>query len=485
MPAFSQRPKTGVRSKSSPRTHVHYNPTHNQEDSKLPIIEDLGTKTSSAFSRRNFLGAAAGIAAIPLLAACSTGASAQTTKSKADTGPKNLIFSTPTDAVATIALFNSFASSFQSANKGSKVSVIENGAGSFDQWLQAHLAAGNAPDVLRITPTQIGTYIANGGMLDISSYLPKNYSKDFNPTFWSQVDSAGGKVFGLPQCVDTTALFYRKSMLAKVGARIPKSPADAWTWDEFLTIAAEVKKLTGKYAFSFQWTAGSGYYWLPILYQAGGALAKSDNKTPTMSTDEGIAALEFTKKWYDQGLVSPSNTLQGTIGDDATTLFTTGQAGMMINGDWKLTNVKAGGLPEDDWDVTYYFKDKQTASLVGGTIIGVTRDAKNPEFSAQLAQWMVSKANMKKYCEETLFLPARESLSGTATEYSYRPDAVARFLEQAAAIPKEMYKLQTSPNFAAMNNVLSQQIPLCFTGQQSAKETAANIDSGIKSALSY
>jgi multiple sugar transport system substrate-binding protein len=451
----------------------------------LPTVADLKTKTSSAFTRRSFLGAAAGVAVLPLLAACSTGASTTNSKQKADTGPKNLIFSTPTDAVATIALFQGFAGGFQSANKGSKVSVIENGAGSFDQWFQAHLAAGNAPDVLRITPTQIGTYIANGGMLDISQYLPKGYSKDFNPTFWSQVSNDGEKVFGLPQCVDTTALYYRKSMLAKVGARIPKSPADAWSWDEFLTIAAEVKKLTGKYAFSFQWSTGSGYYWLPILYQAGGALAKSDHKTPTMSTDEGIAALEFTKKWYSQGLVSPSNTLQGTVGDDATNLFTTGQAGMMINGDWKMTNVKAGGLADDDWDVTYYFKDKHTASLVGGTIIGVTRDAKNPEFSAQLAQWMVNKENMKKYCEQTLFLPARNSLAGAETQYSYRPEAVARFLEQAAAIPKSMYALQTSPNFAAMNNVLSQQIPLCFTGQQTSKETAANIDSGIKAALSY
>jgi multiple sugar transport system substrate-binding protein len=454
-------------------------------------IKDLGSKgTGSAFNRRTFLSAAgaaaAGLAAAPLLAACSTGAkTAATATAKAASGPKNLIFSTPTDAVQTIQLFKDFTSSFQSANKGSKVSVIENGAGSFDQWLQAHLAAGNAPDVLRITPTQIGPYITNGAMVDIAQYLPKDYSKDFNPTFWSQVSPSADKVFALPQCVDTTALFYRKSMISQIGARIPKSPQDAWTWDEFLTIAAEVKKLTGKYAFSFQWSTGAGYYWLPLLYQAGGALSKSDFKTPTMSTDAGIAALEFTTKWYQQGLISPSNTLQGTVGDDATNLFTTGQAGMMINGDFKITNVAAGNIPNDDWDVTYYFKDKTTASLVGGTLIGVTRDAKNPEFSAQLAQYIVNEANMRKFCAETLFLPARTSLAGNKTKYTTNPEVVQKFLTQAAAIPKEMYKLQTSANFAAMNNVLSQQIPLCFSGQQTAKETAANIDSGIKSALAY
>ncbi len=447
----------------------------------MPPTREVMSDRAAGLSRRSLLTgglAAFGLTSMSLLAACSTGS----TKSASGSGSKKLTFSTPTDAVATIELFKDFAASFEKANKGTSVSVIENGAGNFDQWFQAHLAAKNAPDTLRITPTQIGTYIANGGMLDIAPYLPKNYGDDFNPTFWSQV-SQGGKVFGIPQCVDTTAMFYRTSMLQQVGARIPSSPKDAWTWDEFIDICTEVKKITGKYAFSFQWSTGAGYYWLPVLYQHGGQLMKSDFKTPAITSDEGIEALEWTRKWFTDGLISPDNTLQGTVGDAAINLFSSGQVGMMVNGDWKMTNVQAGGLKDEDWDVTYLFRDKNTASLVGGTIIGVSRDADNPELAARLAQWICDTENMKKYCEQTLFLPSRTSLRGDKTQYSYRPELVSRFLDQAAAIPQEMYKLQTSKSFSAINNVVSQQIPLCFTGQQTAKETAQNIASGITSAI--
>jgi multiple sugar transport system substrate-binding protein len=430
--------------------------------------------------RRSFLAAgglaAFGLAASPLLAACGG-------DSSSDASGKSMVFSTPPDAVATIKEFESYADSFTTANPGTKVSVVLNGTGSFDQWLQAHLAARNAPDVLRITPTQIGRYIANGGMLDISQYLPKNYGDDFNQTFWSQV-AVEGKTFGIPQCVDTTAIFYRKDILSKVGARIPTSPQDAWNWDEFTNICDEVKKVTGKYAFSYQWSTGAGYYWLPVLYQHGGSLVKDDLTTPAITDDTGIEALQWSRDWFAKGYISPSNTIQGTTGDAPINLFTTGQVGMMINGDWKLTNVQQGGLNDDQWDVTYMFRDVVTASLVGGTNIGVTRDAKNPELAAQLAQWICNNDNMASYCKTTLFLPARKSLLDTtgAVPYIYRPEAVKKFVEQVQAIPQSMFALQTSKNFGAINDALSSQIALCFNGQQSPKDTAANIADSIKSA---
>src|SRR6202167_323907 len=159
---------------------------------------------------------AAGIGGSAMAAACSSSGGSSS-------GGKSLIFSTPTDATATINLFKTYCSDFAKSTPGTSVSVVENGSGNFDQWLQSHLAAGNAPDVLRMTPTEVGPYIANGSLIDISPYLSSGYGDDFNPTFWSQV-AKGGKVYGVPQCVDTTAIYYRTDMLGKIGARIPTSP---------------------------------------------------------------------------------------------------------------------------------------------------------------------------------------------------------------------------------------------------------------------
>jgi multiple sugar transport system substrate-binding protein len=430
--------------------------------------------------RRQFLQMsgmlAAGAGASSLLAGCGSGGSSGSSGSKA------LVFSTPTDATATINLFKKYCNGFAKSTPGTSVSVVENGSGNFDQWLQAHLAAHNAPDVLRMTPTEVGPYIANGSLIDIKQYLPSDYGNDFNPTFWSQV-AKSGKVYGVPQCVDTTAIYYRTDMMDKVGARIPTSPADAWTWDEFIDISRKIKKLTGKYAFSFDWSQEAGYYWLPVLYQHGGALVESDLKTPAIQNPAGVEAIDWTRQWFTDGLMSSSNSLQSSVETSVVNLFTTGIVGMMVNGDWELTNVQAGGLDTSKWDVTYLFRDKTTASLVGGTLMTVSKDSKYPEDAAKLAAYLCSEANMSDYCAETLFLPARNSLTGSKVKYSYRPEAVQKFVTQTHAIPESMFALQTSTNFAAMNDVLSTQLALCFTGQQSASKTAQAIASGIKNAV--
>ena len=431
----------------------------------------------STLTRRGFLSAmglsAATLAAAPILSGCSTG----------DDGT-NLSFSGPIDAVETNALFEKYAAEFEGANPGTTVTVGTNGAGNFDQWFQARLAAKNAPDVLRSAPVAIGRYIANGGMLDISDYLPDGYGEQFNQTFWSQVSPQDGGIFGIPQTVSTIAIYYRRSMIEQVGARIPTSPDDAWTWDEFIEISKEVKDVTGSYAFSYSWSAQGAYYWLPILYQHGGALVEDDLRTPAVVSDEAISALEWTKSWFDQGLISPANSIQGTSGDDALNLFTTEQVGMMVNGHWKLTNARDSTLDPDDWDVTYLFRDVETASMVGGSIVGVTRDVKNPELATELAQTMCSEENMREFCAKTLFLPARNSLAEEGgVPWEFRPEVVDVFVQQSAAIPEAMYRLQTSPYFSTINTAMGNELGLCFTGQQSASDTVANIATVVEEAV--
>jgi multiple sugar transport system substrate-binding protein len=47
-----------------------------------------------------------------------------------------------------------------------------------------------------------------------------------------------------------------------------------------------------------------------------------------------------------------------------------------------------------------------------------------------------------------------------------------------------MAKVETLPSFAAINQVLADQLDLCFIGQQTPQQTAKNISDGIKNAAS-
>jgi len=58
------------------------------------------------------------------------------------------------------------------------------------------------------------------------------------------------------------------------------------------------------------------------------------------------------------------------------------------------------------------------------------------------------------------------------------------FSKQATTVPAAMAKVETLPNFSAINQVLADELDLCFIGQQTPKTTAKNIADGIKNAAS-
>src|SRR5690606_32152895 len=110
--------------------------------------------------RRQIL-AVAGISVTGALAACSG----------QDTGTKHLRLSSwniPVD----LESYQAIADRFVEDHPGTSVAV-EVTTGSFHQWFITRLAADLAPDIIRITPQQIGRYAANGSLLDLSQAIPE------------------------------------------------------------------------------------------------------------------------------------------------------------------------------------------------------------------------------------------------------------------------------------------------------------------------
>jgi multiple sugar transport system substrate-binding protein len=49
-------------------------------------------------------------------------------------------------------------------------------------------------------------------------------------------------------------------------------------------------------------------------------------------------------------------------------------------------------------------------------------------------------------------------------------------------VPESMAKVQTSPDFNAINQVLADELDLCWTGQKTPADTARSIADGIRNA---
>jgi multiple sugar transport system substrate-binding protein len=425
---------------------------------------------SISLDRRQFLrlSGAAAIAG-PSLAACGSSGS----------GDGGIVLSTwniPED----IKTYNKFAKEYAAKND-TEITVQVTPSGDFNQWFTTQLAADTAPDIIRMTYQTYGRYAAEGALVKLDDYLPAGYADDFAPSFWQAVKTDDG-VFGLPQHTDTFAIYYHTDVITRAGVTPPAALEQAWTWDEFLDVARKVKGVTGKYAFAYGFQGvNTAYRWLPILYMHGGKLVEDDMRTPAIDSDEGVEAIEFTRSWYVDGLVPPGDTIKATQDGTADQLFTSNTVGMLVHGDWIMQNFTS--LPAGSWDATYMFRSRSAASDLGGNILAVTRSAGDQKAAADFVSYVCDEANMRYFCEHDLFLPVRTSLLSQPLDFTANADKMQRFVQQASTVPEAMVRVETSAKFDPINQVLGDELDLCFTGQQDAATTASKIADGIGNAL--
>ncbi|UFU01844.1 sugar ABC transporter substrate-binding protein [Ruania suaedae] len=416
--------------------------------------------------RRTIL-AAAGISMAGALAACSG----------AETGTKHLRLSSwniPPDLVS----YQEIADEFVAAHPGTSVAV-EVTTGAFHQWFITRLAADMAPDVIRLTPQQIGRYAANGSLVDLSGQVPGDYEQDWSEAFWA-IGQRNDGLFGVFQHTDNFLTYYHRPMMEEIGVTPPERLEDAWHWDEFLEIAREVKQVTGRYGFGYGWSgAETAYRWMPLIYQNGGAFLGEDGQTPSMDTEEAIGALAFGRQWYEEGLVSPSNMAKSGGGHVAHDLFTTGQIGMV------LTNPEGIGDFEEampgEWGVAPMIRNVGEASDLGGNALAVTKSSKHPELAAELVAHITSRANMQKFCQDGNWIPTRSSLDAADIGYADHEDVMQLFIDQGATIPLSMVRAQSGQYFSSLNAVFADYLDLCLLGQLSPQETSNQMMEAMRS----
>ena len=400
----------------------------------------------------------AGISASGALAACA-GAPTETTHLRLSS------WNIPVD----LETYQRIADEFVADHPGTSVAV-EVTTGQFHQWFISRVAADLAPDIIRITPQQIGRYAANGSLVDISGTIPESYAEDYSEAFWA-IGAREDGIYGIFQHTDHFITYYRHDVMEELGITPPSSLEDAWEWEEFLEIAAEVKQITGGYGFGYGWSGPeTAYRWMPLIYQNGGAFLGEDGLTPSMTTEEAVGALEFGRRWYSEELVSPGNMAKSGGGDVARDLFLTGQIGMMLNNPESIPQLDEE-MP-GEWGTTYMIRNGHEASDLGGNALAVTRSSKHPELAAELVAHITNRERMIEFCHDGNWLPTRRSLNAEDIGYSEHVETMQQFIDQGTTIPIEMVRAQTGEYFSSLNSVFADYLDLCFLGELTPQETA-------------
>ena len=422
-----------------------------------------------SWSRRDFLRATALGAGSALGAGALAGCSGS---SGSGSGSGSDLTFTLWGGDAELAAFQAVADAFREQT-GTTVQIENLPYADILSTVDSRLQSGSPPDLFRVSYIDLGRYTSIGVLADISSALPAGFADAFTPSLWSAVQADGAPV-GVPHHTDVSALVYNVPAFERAGVAVPTALDQAWTWEQFSEVLAEVKGANGgAYPVVVNWQAAGAYRWLSFLAQAGGSVFADDGSV-TIDSEAGERALTYTQGLYAQGLHDPTFLVQAANYPDEA--FPTGRPLSVFAGDFLLPSLEET-VTDFEFGATFLPRDVDAATDLGGNAVVVT-DGDRAEVAAEFAAFLASAENMKAFCEATTVLPTRTDVGDLA--YSVRPDLMPVFVQQATTIPESLVATSTSTSFSGINAALQQELEACFGGGQSVRDTLANLQRAVE-----
>ncbi|GAA0944089.1 maltose ABC transporter substrate-binding protein [Actinocorallia libanotica] len=267
--------------------------------------------------------------------------------------------------------------------------------------------AGQGPDVMVGAHDWIGNLVQNG-LIDPVQLPPEQMS--------GYVDIARkavtyqGQVYGVPYAVESLVVYRNTDLVPEA----PESFDDLVDTGRELKAAGKVKEIAGYPVSQQDGQSGDTYHMYPLFTSGGGALFATTEEGYPDPGELGVGApasvkaferiAEFGEK--GQGALKRSFT-----SDNATAAFAAGETAFLIDGSWRLTDVRKAGVKYALSPVPGFEKGEPARSFVGVQSFFVASKGK----SKTLAQEFVTNTLASPEVARTLYeaeprTPALKSL---------------------------------------------------------------------------
>jgi multiple sugar transport system substrate-binding protein len=387
---------------------------------------------SRTLSRRNVLklgGATAVAGALaPALAACSSsgggGSSSSTSKTLS-----YVIMGTSTYS----PIWDAEDKNFEALYPGVKLNRIAIPAATWSAYvddLKVRIASGEVPDIIQVATEGMYTLAATGILQPLNDYISadKSYIDSYyaavNPNFpaWLKLTSPpGSEVYYLPGEDQSMCMWLNMKLFKEAG--IP-APSEDWTWNDFLSIARQIKAKTGAYAYTCDYGSYQGIQ--PWLQTNGGNQMSADWKTITMDTPENAEAAEFVTMLIKDGLaVAPSPSF------DDFAYQAKGKVAMVGCGRWEIIEARQYNVV-DDLQIVQFPINKQHGSPVGWDSYGISTASKNKELAWNFLKFLTSVEYNQTFAK--LPSPAIPARTAVATSSLFTANAPAGTTELLKAL---------------------------------------------------
>ncbi|MEU2513116.1 ABC transporter substrate-binding protein [Streptomyces syringium] len=275
--------------------------------------------------------------------------------------------------------------------------------GNYDQQTAAALLTDSGPDVFEVNGPTLDQ-IQGGQVVDLTD-LVHGVKDDFHPAALAP-KTHDGRIWAVPQVIDTQVLYYRKSLLDKAGVKPPR------TLDELVDAAKKLTDDRTKGLFLGN-DGGAGVLGGSPLHAAGLSLVTADGK---VGFDDPAAARTLGKI---RRLYADKSLLLGAPADwsDPSALVQ-GLTAMQWSGLWALPQVKKA--LGDDFGVLPFPSDGpngRPAVPVGAYGSAVSARSRHKEAAKAYVKWLwVERTDFQQdfALSYGFHIPARVSLAKKA-----------------------------------------------------------------------
>ncbi len=275
-------------------------------------------------SRRGFLAALGGTAALAGLSAC-----ALNSGSKPKTGPTNLDVEQtinvwdydPTGIDLWVDADKKFGDYFTAKYPKVKVKRTTTGFQGFAEALLTSVAGGAKYDVIYGWSPWLPQFVKNNVVTPLDDYLKNDGDVSADAFYDYGKDMRGGKLYGLAWYASAEFMYYNRTALKNAGLGDPAQldAAGQWTFDAFKQLAQAATKSTPNgpvYGFDMGITRGTGDF-SAFSRASGSDLWDTDMKKSLADSPVNVALWTFIQDFYRQKLTptpSEGSGLNKTLG---------------------------------------------------------------------------------------------------------------------------------------------------------------------------
>lgn len=348
----------------------------------------------------------------------------------------------------------------------------------WDQYwtmLEAGATGGSMPDVFWMHSNMINQYAEYDMLLDLTDAIAKSNVDlgKYPEGLVSLYQNKDGKQVGIPKDMDTSALWYNKTMFDEAGIAYPD---DTWTWD---TLAETAKKLTkddgSQYGFVISPAANQeGYY--NMVYDWGGEIISEDMKTSGWDNPKTIEAMQFIERLTKDGSMPSYNTIAE---NEPIALLQSGKVAMCLLGSWHLAAMADNEYSQEHCDISVLpsYNGKRI-SIYNGLAWSASAGTSKKEEAAQLITYLGSEEAQKMQADLGVTMAAYDGVSeGFAKKYeTYNVQAYLDMMDDVVMRPY-------SKNTTIWEDMSQEKLVSAWDGSSSMEDVCKEIANEMNKAL--